>query len=82
MKHKLEQYLKESCRWNSDGQLSIKYFPNYMLKSYLTLMLLVSNLTNAKRCKKSWKMTETLARGYSSESRQQELPNEYQLDRV
>ena len=31
---------------------------------------------------KSWKMTETLANGYSSESAQQELSNEYQHDRV
>ena len=29
-----------------------------------------------------WKMTETLAHGYSSESTQQELSNEYQHDRV
>ena len=31
---------------------------------------------------KSWKMIETLANGYSSESAQQELSNEYQDDRV
>ena len=31
---------------------------------------------------KSWKMTETLANGYSSESTQRELSNEYQYDRV
>ena len=31
---------------------------------------------------KSWKMTETLANGYSSESTQRELLNEYQHDRV
>ena len=30
----------------------------------------------------SWKMTETLAHGYSSESTQQELSNEYQHNRV
>ena len=29
-----------------------------------------------------WKMTETLANGYSSESTQGELSNEYQHDRV
>ena len=28
----------------------------------------------------NWKMTETLAHGYSSESTQQELSNEYQFD--
>ena len=32
--------------------------------------------------KKTWKMTETLAHGYSSESPQQKLSNEYQDDRV
>ena len=31
---------------------------------------------------KTWKMTETLANGYSYESTQQELSNEYQHDRV
>ena len=31
---------------------------------------------------KTWKMTETLANGYSSERAQQELSNEYQHDRV
>ena len=31
---------------------------------------------------KAWKMTETLAHGYSSESAQSELSNEYQHDRV
>ena len=40
----------------------------------LTLMLLVANL--------AIKMTEGLAHGYSSESTQQELSNEYQHDKV
>ena len=31
---------------------------------------------------KDWNMTETLANGYSSESTQWELSNEYQHDRV
>ena len=31
---------------------------------------------------KTWKITETLANGYSSESTQRELSNEYQHDRV
>ena len=35
-----------------------------------------------KMMKKSWKMTKTLANGYSPESTQRELPNEYQHDRV
>ena len=32
--------------------------------------------------KKNWKMTETLAYGYSSESTQWELPDEYQHDEM
>ena len=35
-----------------------------------------------KMIQKSWKMTETLANGYSSESTHQELSNEYQHDMV
>ena len=31
---------------------------------------------------KTWKMTETLAYGYSSESMQQEFSNEYQHGKV
>ena len=34
-----------------------------------------------KMTQKSWKMTETMAYGYSSESSQWELSNEYQHDR-
>ena len=35
-----------------------------------------------KMMQKTWKLTETLANGYSSERTQWELSNEYQLDRV
>ena len=35
-----------------------------------------------KMMHKTWKMTETLVHGYSSESTQRELFNEYQHDRV
>ena len=45
-------------------------------------MLLVANLTNTKCVKKLERMTETLANGYSYESTQCELSNEYQDDRV
>ena len=48
----------------------------------LNLMLLAANLANTKICKKPEKITETLANGYSSESTQRELSNEYQDDRV
>ena len=42
-------------------------------------MLLVANFANyTKLMQKSWKMTEPLAYGYSSESTQWELSNEYQ----
>ena len=42
----------------------------------------MANLVNSKYCDKSWKMTETLAHGYSSKSTQQKLSNEYQHDKV
>ena len=42
----------------------------------------MANLANTKCCKNPWKMTETLANGYSYESTQWELSNEYQHDRV
>ena len=45
-------------------------------------MLMVANLANTKMMQKSWKMTETLALGYSSESARWELSNEYQHDMV
>ena len=45
-------------------------------------MLLMTNSVNTKICKNPKKMTETLANGYSSESTQRELSNEYQHDRV
>ena len=48
----------------------------------LTLILLVANLANTKWCKTTRKMTETLAHGYSSESTQRELSNDYQHHRV
>ena len=41
--------------------------------SGLSLTLLVTNLADTKWCKKTWKMTETLAYGYSSERTQWEL---------
>ena len=45
-------------------------------------MLLVAHLANTILCKKNRKMNENLAHGYSSESTQWELSNEYQHDRV
>ena len=45
-------------------------------------MLLVANLADTELCKKSGKMIETLANGYSSESTSRELSNEYQYDWV
>ena len=44
-------------------------------------MVLAANFANAK-WEKNWEMTETLAHGYSSESTQLELSNEYQHDKV
>ena len=41
-----------------------------------------ANLANKKWCKKTRKITETLANGYSSGRAQRELSNGYQQDRV
>ena len=54
------------------------YMPQKPYITVLTLMQLMANLDNTKW----WKTTETLANGYSSDSTQWELPNEYQHDRV
>ena len=61
--------------WPFEGQWAI-----YKVM-HLTLILVVANLANTK-WRKPWKMTETLARWYSSQSTQRELPNEYQNDMV
>ena len=45
-------------------------------------MLLMAKLVNTKLCKNPEKPLKPLANGYSSESAQQELSNEYQHDRV
>ena len=45
-------------------------------------MLVVADLVNTKGCEKNFKMTETLSYGYSFDSTQRELANEYQHDRV
>ena len=59
----------------------IKFLSFFNILS-LTLMLLVANLADTKCFKIPLKMTETLAHGYSSESTQRELSNEYEHDRV
>ena len=46
-------------------------------------MLVVANFAYIyKMMQRTWKMTETLANGYLSESTPRELSNEYQHDRV
>ena len=45
-------------------------------------MLLVTNVAYTERCKKKQKITETLANGYSYDSTQRGLSNEYQHDMV
>ena len=49
---------------------------------FLTLMLLTARLAKTQLCKNLEKPLKPLANGYSSESAQQELSNEYQHDRV
>ena len=45
-------------------------------------MLLVANWADTKCCKPPKKLLKTLAHGYSSESSQLELSNQYKHDRV
>ena len=52
------------------------------LSLILTLMLLTAKLAWTKLCKNPEKPLKPLANGYSSESAQQELSNEYQHDRI
>ena len=47
----------------------------------LSTIMLMANLAITKICKNAWKMTETLANGYSSESTRGELSNKYQHGR-
>ena len=67
------------------GQFSLKSIhclKDILMNNTLILMLLVANLANTKIMQKSWKITKTLANGYSSGSIHRELSNEYQHDRV
>ena len=45
-------------------------------------MLLVADFVEYKMMQKKLKVTETMAHGYSSESTQRELSNEYQHSKV
>ena len=82
--------LKYTSPLNISGKLQIlqKYHHYGMVAlgttgmNGLTLMLLLANLADTKWWKKNWKMTETLAHRYLSESTQPELSNEYLHDRV
>ena len=66
----------EEIRW----QISVVAFTERMKHIVsLTLMLLVAKSANTKMMQKNWKITETLAHGYLSESAQQELSNGYQV---
>ena len=57
-------------------------FPNVTDSYPLTPMLLMANFANKKLGKKVEKRLKNLANGYSSESTQGELSNEYQHDSV
>ena len=66
----MSSYTKDMYHFSHVG------FRNIDGQESLTIMLLIQN--HAKKLK----MAETLANGYSSESTQRELSNEYQHDRV
>ena len=58
------------------AKISIKVAQNgEILLALLTLMLLVGNFGLYKMIQTAWKMTETLAYGYSSESTQRDRSN-------
>ena len=77
-----DQHLVLAQGLGESGTVSKGYLTYLIRALSLTLMLLVDNVANTKWCKVIWKMTETLAHGYSSESTQWELSNEYKHDRV
>ena len=66
--------------------LFLRYFQKYLgIRQHingLTLMLLLANFAFIQNDAKNLKIPETLAHGYSSESTQQELSNEYQHEMV
>ena len=61
-----------------EGEIELYNISFLILKVELHFKLLVANVANTKLCKKNTlKMTETRVHGYSSESIQRELSNEY-----
>ena len=72
---------KTGFRWFS--KIAFALLTNVALAlGELTLMLLVAYFCQYIKMQKTSKITETLANGYSSESSQRDLSNEYQHDRV
>ena len=67
----------EGLRWSQDYRAF-----HFALGAMLAIVLLVVNLVNRKWREKSFKMTVTLANGYSFDRTQQELSNEYQHGRI
>ena len=65
--------IMQCCDSTMEDSLSADIFFSYLTHYCLTLMLLLTNLADDAKI---------LAHGYSSESIQQELSNEYQHDRV
>ena len=51
-------------------------------KSFISPFTVGGQFGQYNMMQKAWKMTVTLAHGYSSDSSQQGLPDEYQHDRV
>ena len=72
--------------WWQVVQVYISAWNIFTLEYYcqlgLTLMLQVANFANEKWWEKTWKMIETLANAYPSESTQWGLFSRYQYDRV
>ena len=58
------------------------YLMSEIAKRYLNPYAACGQFCQCTMIKKTWIITETLAYGYSSESAQRELSNEYQHERV
>ena len=57
----------KDCLFDIWMELALLYY-SPSIEFVISFNLLVANLADIKWCKKNWKMIETLANGYSSES--------------
>ena len=68
-------------KYQKDLTKLVRFFCSSKDESVNPYMLVVANFGQYKRMQKTWKMTETLAYGYTFERTQWELSDEYQHSR-